>query len=193
MKVGTQATIEDLEKVPGKAEIVNGEIVHMAATGGFPGYAGDEIYASLRTYARRKKWGIAVSDNKAFIVDLPNRRSFSPDAGFYVGEMTARFYKGAPLFAVEVRSEGDYAAKAEREISAKIRAYFAAGTQVVWDVDVLGGADVVKAYRHDDPDNPVVYRRGDIANAESALPGWTMFVDDLFWPGTWKEADKESD
>jgi hypothetical protein len=39
--------------------------------------------------------------------------------------------------AVEVRSEGDYGPAAEREMAAKRRDYFAAGTQVVWDVDVL--------------------------------------------------------
>ncbi len=33
------ATIDDLYRVPGKAEIVNGEIVHMSPTGFEPGYA----------------------------------------------------------------------------------------------------------------------------------------------------------
>jgi Uma2 family endonuclease len=191
MKVRTPATIEDLEKVPGKAELVNGEIVYMAATGGFPGYAGDEIYASLHAYARRRRWGIAVGDNKAFVVNLPHRQTFSPDAGFYVGRMTAKFYEGAPLFAVEVRSEGDYGAKAEREMALKRAEYFAAGTQVVWDVDVLGSGEVIRSYRRDDPDKPRVFRRGETADAEPALPGWTMPVDDLFWPGTWENEDED--
>ena len=34
MTVKTRATIEDLYHVDGKAEIVNGEIVHMSPTGG---------------------------------------------------------------------------------------------------------------------------------------------------------------
>jgi hypothetical protein len=33
----TRATIEDLYKVDGKAELVNGEIVYMSPTGGRPG------------------------------------------------------------------------------------------------------------------------------------------------------------
>ncbi|MFL5733638.1 MAG: Uma2 family endonuclease, partial [Chloroflexia bacterium] len=109
-KAKAQATIEDLYRVPGKAELVNGEIVHMSPTGGSPGYAGDEICDSLRAYARqiRIKGGVAVGDNKAFIVNLPNRRSFSPDAAFYIGEVGSSFYKGAPVFAVEVRNENDY-------------------------------------------------------------------------------------
>jgi hypothetical protein len=49
----------------------------------------------------------------------------------------------------------------------------------VWDVDLLGD-DVVKAYRASDPENPTVYRRGEVAEAEPAVPGWRMAVDDLF-------------
>ena len=50
MSTRTEATIEDLYHVPenGKAEIVDGKVVLMAPTGGAPGYAGDEIFASLR-------------------------------------------------------------------------------------------------------------------------------------------------
>ena len=90
-----------------------------------------------------------------------------------------RFFEGAPAFAAEVRSENDYGPNAEREIARKIADYFAAGTQVVWDVDLLG-EDTVKVYRASDPNNPAVYRRGEIAEAEPAVPGWAMAVDELF-------------
>ena len=56
--------------------------------------------------------------------------------------------------------------------------YFAAGTLVVWDVDVLRER-VVRVYRADAPDRPTIHRSGDMAEAEPALPGWTMPVDDL--------------
>jgi Uma2 family endonuclease len=90
-----------------------------------------------------------------------------------------KFLTGAPIFAVEVRSENDYGPQAEREIAEKRRDYFAAGTLVVWDVDLLS-VDVVKVYRASDPTNPTVYRRGEIAEAEPAVPGWRMLVDELF-------------
>ena len=35
-------------------------------------------------------------------------------------------------------------------------------------------------YRATNPDTPAVYRRGNMADAEPALPGWTMPLDDLF-------------
>ena len=180
LNVKVEATIDDLLKVDQKAEIVNGEILIMSPTGGLPGYAGDEIFSSLREYSKQRKYGRAVSDNKAFVVNLPARKSFSPDAAFYVGpDSGMKFYEGAPVFAVEVRSEGDYGPRAERAMAAKRADYFAAGTLVVWDVDLLSD-DVVRVYRASGPQHPTIYRRGQAAEAEPAVPGWTMTVDDLF-------------
>ena len=179
MSTKVQATIEDLYKVEGKAELVNGEIILMSPTGALPGYAEDEIFSSLRNYSKRRKTGLAVGDNKAFVVNLPHRKSFSPDVAFYVGEITMRFFEGAPVFAVEVRSEGDYGPRAERAMAEKRADYFAAGTLVVWDVDLLG-ADVVRVYRASDPESATIYHRGEIAEAEPAVPEWVMSVDDLF-------------
>jgi hypothetical protein len=82
-----------------------------------------------------------------------------------------KFLEGAPIFAVQLRSEGDYGKKAEKELAQKRADYFSAGTLVVWDVDMLG-ADVVKVYCASEPENPTIYRRGELAEAESAVPGW---------------------
>ncbi len=175
-----EATIEDLYKIKKKAEIVNGEIVLMPPTGDLPGYAGDEIFVSLREHAKRMGYGRAVGDNKGFKVNLPNRKSFSPDAAFFTGERAGmKFFTGAPVFAVEVRSENDYGTRAEQAMREKRADYFAAGTLVVWDVDLLS-KDTVKVYRHSELESPTVYRRGEVAEAEPAVPDWKMAVDDLF-------------
>ena len=176
------ATLDDLYRVPDnqKAELVKGELVLMSPTGDEPGYAGDEIFASLREYARFSRFGRAVSDNKGFRVNLPDRETFSPYAAFYTGKAGGmKFFPEAPVFAVEIRSEGDYGPKAEREMAEKRADYFAAGTRVVWDVDLLSRA-VVKVYRADDPDHPAIYHRDEEAEAEPAVPGWKMPVNDLF-------------
>ncbi|MCU0494167.1 MAG: Uma2 family endonuclease [Chloroflexaceae bacterium] len=177
-----RATIADLARVAenGKAELIDGVVVEMSPTGFLPSYVAGEIYASLREYARRTKSGYAISDNAGFIVDLPDRQSFSPDAAFYTGLPTGmRFLEGAPAFAVEVRSENDYGKKVERELAKKRADYFAAGSLVVWDVDVLSD-DIIRVYRADSPTIPTIYRRGDVAEAEPAVPGWTLAVDDIF-------------
>lgn len=175
-----EATIEDLYKVEGKAEIVNGRVVHMPPTGDDPGRASGSVYISLRQHERQAKDGRAIPDNVAFSVNLPNRKAFSPDAAFFTGKPSGMKYpQGSPVFAVEVRSENDYGKTAEREMARKRADYFAAGTLVVWDVDLLS-EDVVKSYHADDPETPTIFRRGEIANAEPAVPGWQMPVDDLF-------------
>lgn len=182
MSTKVRATIEDLYNVPenGKAEIVNGELVRMLPTGGKPGLAGGEIFVALHRYAKKTGHGHAFPDNVGFVVHLPNRESFSPDAAYYTGEeISGKFPEGAPIFAVEVRSEGDYGPRAEQKIAAKISDYFAAGTLVVWDVDVLR-EEVIRVFRTSDPANPTVYRRGETAEAEPALPGWRMNVEDVF-------------
>lgn len=182
MDTKTHTLIDALYRVPenGKAEIINGTIIVMEPTGGMPSFTGGEIFVSLRTYAKQTGKGYAFPDNAGFVVNLPNLRSFSPDAAYFMGELNGgKFLEGAPIFAVEVRSEGDYGPAAERKMAQKRAAYFAAGTLVVWDVDVLEER-VVRVYRANHPTRPTVYNEGDWAEAEPALPGWIMPVDDLF-------------
>ena len=180
----TRATIEDLYKIDGKAELVNGEIVLMSPTGFKPGKASGIIYIRLSDYEEQFGGGVAIPDNIGFIVNLPHRESFSPDAGWHTGPLPEGdeemdFVTGAPIFAVEVRSKSDYGPAAERDMAAKRSDYFAAGTLVVWDAD-LQNEDVIKKYSASAPANPTIFRRGDMADAEPAVPGWRMAVDDLF-------------
>lgn len=180
MRMKTRATIEDLYKAEGKAELVNGEIVEMPPSGDEPSSAGFEIATSLKAYARRSGRGRAYPDGTGFHVNLPHRESFSPDAAYHVGSRTGmRFLEGSPIFAVEVRCENDYGPAAERAMQDKRADYFACGTLVVWDVDLLS-EDVIKSYKASDPAHPVIFRRGDIADAEPAVPGWRIAVTDLF-------------
>ena len=172
--------MEELYKVEGKAELVNGEIVEMPPAGDEPNRASFNVAISLREYENRTASGRAYTDGAGFHVDLPHREAFSPDAAYHVGPRSGmRFLEGAPIFAVEVRSAYDYGPAAERAMAQKRADYFACGTLVVWDVDLLSD-DVIKVYRASDPNNPTIYRRGDIAEAESAVPEWRMPVDDLF-------------
>src|SRR6059058_1858075 len=148
-----RATIQDLYQAPDnqKAELVNGQVVLLMPTGDAPGYAGDEIFASLRDYVKRTRRGRAVADNKGFLVSLPHRQSFSPDAAFYTGPRAGmRFFEGMPDFAAEVRGENDYGEAAEEAMAAKRADNFAAGTRVVWDVDLQSEA-VVRKYTADKP------------------------------------------
>jgi Uma2 family endonuclease len=180
MTTKPRATLEDLYEVEGKAELVNGELVQMSPTGDLPSRAAGAIFVRLRQYEASAKTGRAYTDNAGFLVRLPGRQSFSPDVAFYVGpRYGGRFLEGAPVFAVEVRSEGDYGKGSETRIAAKRADYFAAGTQVIWDVDVLREG-FIRVFRASDPTKHDVYRRGEIADAEPALPGFRVPVDEIF-------------
>jgi Uma2 family endonuclease len=181
MLTKSEELVRALARVPehGKAEIINGKVVKMSPTGGKPGRASLKIVRSLLAHEEAHGGGYAMPDNVGFIVDLPHGGSFSPDAAWYTGPMIDMgFVEGAPLFAVEVRSENDYGPAAERESAAKIADYFAAGTAVVWDVDLLSD-DVVRKYTADRPEALTVFRRGDVADAEPAVAGWRLAVDGL--------------
>jgi Uma2 family endonuclease len=177
------ATLEDLARVDGKAELIAGRIVPLMPTGRLPSRVAARIFRSLDDYAEATGRGEAYTDNMGFAVPLlsSSRQSFSPDASYYVGPFPAnsmRFIEGPPTLAVEVRSEGDYGEAAEAELRAKRQDYFEAGTRVVWDVDPE--ARCVRVYRDGAPDTPESFVSGQEADAEPAVPGWKLAVDRIF-------------
>src|SRR5438105_1537143 len=137
-----RATLDDLYRTPEKAELIGGRIVRFLATGHRPNRVAGRIFRSLDDYADKAHRGVAYTDNIGFAVpELPSgRESFAPDAAYYDGPLPQnlmRFIEGPPTLGVEVRSENDYGAAAEVEMADKRADYFAAGTQVVCDVDPL--------------------------------------------------------
>jgi Uma2 family endonuclease len=183
MSTVTRATLDDLYRTEGKAELIGGRIVQYMATGVRPNEVAANIYVSLRAYVRQTRRGRAFTDNMGYAIpQLPSgRESFSPDASYYQGPLPTnlmRFVEGPPTFAAEVRSENAYGPAEEAKSDDKRADYFAAGTLVVWDVDPI--AETITCYRHTAPTQGIVWRRGDTADAEPAVPGWRISVDEVF-------------
>ena len=178
-----RATLDDLYRTPGKAELIGGRIVELMATGHKPGLVGFRIAMSLHEHSQKVQQGVALPDNVGFAVPQlsSGRESFSPDASYYEGPLPQnlmRFIEGPPTFAAEVRSENDYSPAAEAEMADKRADYFAAGTPVVWDVDPV--AECIHVYKASAPTHPTVYQRGQVADAEPAVPGWRVAVAWIF-------------
>ena len=178
-----RATLDDLYRTPEKAELIGGRIVRFMPTGHKPSRVAFRLARSLDDHASQSKRGTAYPDNIGFTIpELPSgRESFSPDASYYDGPLPLdpmRFIEGAPTFAAEVRSQNDYGAAAENEMADKRADYFAAGTQVVWDVDPR--AECIHVYKASNPQQPTTFRRGDVADAEPAVQGWSVSVDWIF-------------
>lgn len=178
------ATLDDLLRVEGKAELIGGRILRFMPNGFAPARAAFQIAISLELYSNQVGRGAVSIDSVGYAVRPPltsGRQSFCPDASYYTGPLPknkVRFIEGAPDLAVEVRSETDYGKKAEAEMAAKRADYFEAGTKIVWDVDPQ--AKEVRSYRSDAPDRPTIFRSGEQAEAEPAVPGWRMAVDEVF-------------
>jgi Uma2 family endonuclease len=179
------ATIDDLYHTEGRAELINGRIVHLGPNGWLTGRIVGRIAHSLSDHAESIGQGEVHTSTIAYVVGplASGRRSFSPSTSYYLGPLPVNpmsFIEGPPTLAVEVRSEGDYGPTAEEELAAKRADYFEAGTKVVWDVDPL--AEVIYIYRAGASDRPQVLHRGDVADAEPAVEGWRIEVDRVFGP-----------
>ena len=179
--LGREATLEDLWNFDGPAELINGEIVPLTGTGFRPGLAAFRIHRSLDDFRNEGGSGHAISESVPFVLQTPRTQALIPDVAWFTGEVPDEegFVYGPPALAVEVRSSGDYGPAAEREMALERNLYFAAGTQVVWDVDILRQG-WIRAYHADAPDHAVIFARGEVAEAEPAVPGWRFPVDDLF-------------
>src|SRR5262245_47821651 len=122
--VTPRATLDDLYKVEGKAELIGGRIVRYMPTGRRPSLVAFRTARSLDDHVKVLGVGEVHPDGIGFAVpELPSgRESFSPDVSYYSGPFPPndmRFIEGPPTFAVEVRSENDYGPAAEAEMAAK--------------------------------------------------------------------------
>jgi Uma2 family endonuclease len=180
LDLGRPATVDDLHYIKGKAELVEDRLIVIAPAGFVPGRATGSILFGLMQYRDTHGAGVPFGSTLAYLIDLPHRRSLCPDASWYTGPRAgAGFPVGAPVFAAEVRDEANYGPAYEEHFDAKRADYFAAGTKVVWDVDVLR-EELIRVYRAENPETPVIYRRGEVAEAEPAVPGWRFPIDELF-------------
>jgi len=183
LDLGRNATVDDLWWVKGQAEVVDDRLLVIAPSGWRNADARGAILHSLMLHERgHENAGIVCSATVAFLVDAPHRRSICADVSWYTGSRGGDgddFLPVPPAFAAEVRDYADYGDEIEAHLATKRADYFAAGTQVVWDVDVLRG-ELIRVYRADDPEHPAVFRRGEVADAEPAVPGWRFPVDELW-------------
>src|SRR5438067_13325678 len=128
-----RATIDDLYKENGKAELIGGRIVRFMAHGRLPSKVSFRITQSLDGYSSQRGVGEAHPDGLGYVVPelTSGRESFEPDSSYYDGPLPVnpmRFIEGPPTFAVETRSENDHGSAADLEYIEKRGDYFEAGT-----------------------------------------------------------------
>lgn len=181
--VPTTFTIDDLHRIEGRAELIGGRIVRLPMFGVLPARIVGRLALSLDRHAEQTGRGEMLTSTVAYTFPAlrSGRQSFCAAVSFYHGPPPPDpmgFLEGPPTFAVEVRTLGEFGPAADRDYAAKRADYFEAGTLVVWDVDPI--AEVIRSYRHDRPDTPITFTRGQVADAEPVVPSWRVEVDSLF-------------
>jgi Uma2 family endonuclease len=182
MSIEWEATVGDLKDpaLEGQIELVDGKMVQLPFHTIGEAQTVGNILASLKKYEDHVSIDGTLSSTIVYVVDLPHRKSFSPDVSFTVvfPDNPMDFIPGAPVFAAEIRAPDELTTEADVTFAKKREDYFAAGTTVVWDIDPWN--ETVKSYSATRREEPIVYRRGTIADAEPALPGWQIAIDDVF-------------
>ena len=174
-------TAEELFELPNddyKYELVAGELIRMAPTGGEHGVLTVRIGRILDEYVEAHDLGICSGAETGFILQRNPDIVRAPDAAFVAkaripetGIPTA-YWPFAPDLAVEVTSPSDRFTAAQT----KIGEYFSAGTRLVWIVEPATRTVYVYRSPHD------VQALGEDAelSGEDVLPGFRCAVRRLF-------------
>ena len=121
--------------------------------------------------------GRAYADNTGLVVDLPHRKSFSPDASFYVGAPPGtNFLEGGANFAAEVRSEDDYGPAAERGMAGRSAPTTSRPEPKSCGTSTFSARGWSGPSCRTEGDTKRVFRRGELGRAP-ALPGWILPIE----------------
>ncbi len=174
------ATIEDVLEVERRedllCELVEGVLVQKA-----PGFLESALAVCLAgplvSFVRSHNRGIVTGADGA--VELLPRLVRIPDVAFFRWDRmpgrrcpTAPIPRLAPNLAVEVLSPSN----TPGEMAVKRQEYFAAGVELVWEVDPA--TRTISVYTS--PTQAVILRTGDTLDGTPVLPGFTLPVHDLF-------------
>jgi Uma2 family endonuclease len=176
----TALSAEDLLNLPDdgmRHELVAGSLTVMAPAGAEHGRIASVAHRLLSTHVYAKGGGVTFAAETGFVLTHDPDTVRAPDAAFIAQEhadavgRTAKFWPGAPDFAVEVVSPGD----SFSEVESKAVGWVAAGTTAVLVLDPAKAT-------------ATVYRAGgDVRVCEDgeldlsdAVPGWRVAVADFF-------------
>ena len=147
-------------EVPGKRlELVRGQLLVHEPAGVRHGDIGTRLAHRLMGHLERERDTGVVSQLRGTVL--------GPDTGFVL--------ERAPDLVVEVRSPNDLPGP----LLAKVAEYLAAGTQLVWVIDPAHSS--VTIYRADG--TVAALGINETVSGEAVLPGFSVFVSDLFSAG----------
>jgi Uma2 family endonuclease len=195
LQAETMITLDDLMQLEG-IEIIDGEIVPMAAAGVEHQLIGGNTYDVLKPFAKQNNLGMVFYDNLTYLMFSPAPRlrySFVPDISFIaLADLLpdldlSKPYPGVPTLAVEIASPDD---KAEI-LQGKVRMYLDKGTAQVWLI--FPATREVHQYRRDaNPYIRIYLQMEDRIDVEALFPGLELTLATIFEMPVWaKRQDAE--
>ncbi len=174
-------TAEELFELPDddcKYELIAGELIRMAPTGGEHGVVTVRIGRILDEYVEAHDLGICSGAETGFILQRNPDIVRAPDAAFVVKAripetgIPKTYWPFAPDLAVEVTSPSDRFSA----VQTKIAEYFSAGTRLVWVIEPA--TRTVYAYRS--PHDVQALGEDDELSGGDVLPDFRGAVRRLF-------------
>ncbi|MBI3853690.1 MAG: Uma2 family endonuclease [Verrucomicrobia bacterium] len=181
----TEAELEALPEDGYIHEVVNGELVMSPKNNWYHGRICTRLIIAIGNFAEKHRLGAVLDSSTGFWMFNRNCRapdvSFVPKSrmetlGFKPSER--RFFPGAPDLAVEILSPNNTRA----EIDARLKDFFASGTQIAWIIDPESEtAEVCHA-----PTQRKLVGSGALLEGEHLLPGFQFPIAKLFKDWEWE-------
>lgn len=169
-------TLDEFLALDTRVEIIEGELVEMAAVGGTHQLIGGNIYRVLDDHNQGHQLGLLSYDGLIFLMFSIEKRlknSFVPDIAFiFTANILPSWnldkpYPGVPDLAIEIISPDDNPI----EVMRKRRTYLAKGTKELW----LVYPDVEEVHQYT-PDGVRIYTQPDEAIQTNLFPDLTTLT-----------------
>jgi Uma2 family endonuclease len=174
-------TADDLLRISSagkRYELVKGELIEMAPTGGRHGRVAIRIGSRLNTYIEQEDLGEVFAAETGFLLERTPDRVRAPDVAFVSknrlppGDLPVGFVDIVPDLVVEVISPGDTASY----VQAKVEDWLSAGVRLVW----VFYPDTRSVASYGSLDEVRILTESDRLQGDPVLPGFSCLVTDLF-------------
>jgi Uma2 family endonuclease len=182
-------TLDELLKLGDvRVEIVDGELIEMAAAGMVHQLIGGNVYDILKPHVKLHDLGLLIYDGFTYLMFSTSKGlkdSFVPDISFIRKENLLpdfdphKPYPGVPDLAIEIISPNDEADVLQR----KINTYLEKGTEQVW-VMYFSTREVYQ-YRRDKNPYVRVYSGAEKLDVEALFPGLELTTAMIFLLPDW--------
>jgi len=174
-------TADDLLRLPNEGkryELVKGELIEMAPTGGRHGRVAIRIGWRLGAYVEQQDLGEVFAAETGFLLERNPDKVRAPDGAFVAkgrlppGDLPVGFLDIVPDLVVEVVSPSDTASY----VQAKVEDWIRAGVRLVW----VFYPDTRSVASYGSLDEVRILTESDRLQGDPVLPGFSCLVKDLF-------------